>query len=66
MDTSKGAHNFRGVSHARTGRLSGTRVREMVQRIELPLPEDCRCEGAAILLRWATPALDSPEPVGHT
>ncbi len=36
--------------------LFGTRVREMVQRIEMPRPEDSRRAVAALLLRWATPA----------
>ena len=36
--------------------LSGTRVREMLQRIVLPPPEDSRREVAAILLQGATPA----------
>jgi ATP sulfurylase len=33
--------------------LSGIRVREMWRRVELPPPEDSRCEVAAIL-HWAT------------
>jgi ATP sulfurylase len=33
--------------------LSGIRVSEMLQRIELPPPEDSRREVAAILLPWA-------------
>jgi len=33
--------------------LSGTRVREMLQRIELPPPEYSRREVAEILLQWA-------------
>ena len=33
--------------------LSGTRVREMLQGIELPPPEDSRREVAEILLQWA-------------
>lgn len=34
---------------------SGTRVRERLQRVEMPLPECSRGEGTAILLPWATP-----------
>jgi len=45
---------------------SGTRVRERLERVEVPPPEDSRSEVAAILLPWATPNLDSFVWVGHS
>lgn len=35
--------------------MAGTRVREMLQRVERPPPEDSRREAAVILFQWATP-----------
>ena len=39
---------------------SGTRVRERLERVEVPPPEDSRRQVAAILLQWATPAQSRP------
>ena len=42
--------------------LSGTKVGELLQWVELPPPEYSRCEVAAILLQWANPGQWRSDP----
>ncbi len=43
--------------------LSGTKVGEVLQRVELPPPEYSRREGAAILLQRSTPVHNMPKNI---